>query len=46
VIAVPPSALMDEVGRGLLPWSLRGRHALVPDLDISDMPDHYEMPGD
>ena len=46
VIAVPPSALMDEVGRGLLPWSLRGRHALVPDLDISDMPDDYDMPGE
>jgi len=46
VIAVPPSALMDEVGRGLLPWSLRGRHALVPNLDIPDMPDDYEMPGE
>jgi nucleotide-binding universal stress UspA family protein len=38
VIAVPPSALMDEVRRGLLPWSLRGRRAPVPDLDISQLP--------
>ncbi len=35
VLAVPPSALMDELRHGLLPWSLRGRHALVSDLDIS-----------
>jgi nucleotide-binding universal stress UspA family protein len=34
VLAVPPSALMEEVRRGLRPWSLRGRRALVPDLDI------------
>jgi nucleotide-binding universal stress UspA family protein len=33
VLAVPPSALMDEMRHGLLPWPLRGRHALVPDLD-------------
>ena len=32
VIAVPPSALMDEVRHGLIPWSLRGRHALVSHL--------------
>jgi hypothetical protein len=38
VIAVPPSALMDELRRGLLPWSLRRRHVLVPDLDISQLP--------
>jgi nucleotide-binding universal stress UspA family protein len=38
VLAVPPSALMDEMRRGLLPWPLRGRHALVPDLDISQLP--------
>jgi nucleotide-binding universal stress UspA family protein len=35
VIAVPPSALMDEMRHGLLPWSLR-RHALVSHLDRSD----------
>lgn len=38
VLAVPPSALMDEMRRGLLPWSLRGRHMLVPDLDVSQLP--------
>ena len=32
VLAVPPSALMDEVGRGFRPWPLRGRRALVPDI--------------
>jgi len=31
VLAVPPSALMDEVGRGLRLWPL-GRHAIVPDI--------------
>jgi nucleotide-binding universal stress UspA family protein len=36
VLAVPPSALMDEVSRGF-PWSRRGRRALVP--DIPDLPD-------
>jgi nucleotide-binding universal stress UspA family protein len=36
VLAVPPSALMEEMRRGLLPWSRRGRRVLVPDLDISD----------
>jgi nucleotide-binding universal stress UspA family protein len=37
VLAVPPSALMDEVERGWLPWSwsLRGRRILVPDHDNS-----------
>jgi hypothetical protein len=30
---------MDEMRRGLLPWPLRGRHALVPDLDIPQLPD-------
>ncbi len=39
VLAVPPSALMDELGRGLRPWGLR-RRALVPDLpDLPDLPD-------
>jgi len=37
VLAVPPSALMDEMRHGLLPWPLRGRRALVPDLDISQL---------
>ena len=32
VLAVPPSALMDEMRHGLRPWSLRGRHALVSDI--------------
>ncbi len=30
VLAVPPSALMDELGHGLRSWQLR-RHALIPD---------------
>jgi nucleotide-binding universal stress UspA family protein len=30
LLAVPPSALMDEMSRGLRPWPLR-RHALIPD---------------
>jgi hypothetical protein len=30
VLAVPPSALMDEVTRGFWPW--RGRHVTVPDI--------------
>ena len=29
VLAVPPSALMDEMGHGLRSWQLR-RHALHP----------------
>ena len=33
VVAVPPSALMDEMRHGLLPWPLRGRRVLVPDLE-------------
>ena len=37
VIAVPPSALMDEMRHGLLPWSLR-RHALVSHLDRPGQP--------
>jgi len=32
VLAVPPSALMDEVGHGFLSWSLRGRRAFAPDI--------------
>jgi hypothetical protein len=40
VLAVPPSALMDQMRRGLLPWPLRGRHVLVPDLaDPGSLPD-------
>ncbi|HEX3515536.1 MAG TPA: universal stress protein [Trebonia sp.] len=39
VLAVPPSALMDEMRHGLLPWPLRGRHVLVPDLDDPGLPD-------
>jgi len=31
VLAVPPSALMDEVARGFRPWPLRGHRVLVPD---------------
>jgi nucleotide-binding universal stress UspA family protein len=38
VLAVPPSALMDEMGRGFRPWPLRGRHVLAP--DISELTDH------
>ncbi len=38
VIAVPPSALMDEMRHGLLPWPLRGRHALVPRLGAHELP--------
>jgi nucleotide-binding universal stress UspA family protein len=30
VLAVPPSALMDEMSRGLHAWHIR-RHALIPD---------------
>ncbi len=32
VLAVPPSALMDEMGRGFRPWPLRGRRVLAPDI--------------
>ena len=32
VLAIPPSALMDEMGHGFRLWPLRGRHALVPDI--------------
>jgi nucleotide-binding universal stress UspA family protein len=39
VLAVPPSALMDQMRHGLLPWPLRGRHVLVPDLDAPGSPD-------
>jgi nucleotide-binding universal stress UspA family protein len=31
VLAIPPSALMDEMSRGLRAWPLR-RHALIPDI--------------
>ena len=38
VLAVPPSALMDELGRGFRPWRLRRRRVLVPDIsELSDM---------
>lgn len=38
VLAVPPSALMDELGRGFRPWPLRRRRALVPDIsELSGM---------
>jgi hypothetical protein len=39
VLAVPPSALMDEMRHGLLPWPLRGRRVLVPELDVPQLPD-------
>lgn len=32
VLAVPPSALMDEMGHGFRSWSLRGRRVSVPDI--------------
>jgi nucleotide-binding universal stress UspA family protein len=38
VLAVPPSRLLDEMQRGLLPWSLRGRHAPVAIRDIPQLP--------
>ena len=31
VLAVPPSALMDEMSRGLRAWHIK-RHALIPDM--------------
>lgn len=37
-VAVPPSALMDELRHGLLPWPRRGRKVLVPDLDDPQLP--------
>ena len=33
VLAVPPSALMDEMRHGLLPWPRRSKRVLVPDLE-------------
>jgi hypothetical protein len=38
VLAVPPSALMDEMRHGPLQWPLRGRQVLVPDLDDPGLP--------
>ena len=38
VLAVPPSALMDALGRGFRPWPLRGRHVHAP--DISELTEH------
>jgi nucleotide-binding universal stress UspA family protein len=38
VLAVPPSALMDEMQRRRLPWSRRSRHAIEPIPNISPMP--------
>lgn len=32
VLAVPPSALMDEMAHGFRHWPLRGRHVTVPDI--------------
>jgi nucleotide-binding universal stress UspA family protein len=37
VLAVPPSALMDEMTHGSRPWALRGRRVTVP--DIPELPD-------
>ena len=38
VLAVPPSALMDELGRGFRPWPLRRRRVPVPDIsELSGM---------
>jgi nucleotide-binding universal stress UspA family protein len=34
VLAVPPTALMEEMQHGLLPWPRRGRRVLVPGLDL------------
>ena len=39
VLAVPPSALMDEMRHGLLPWPRRGRRVLVPDLGVPELPE-------
>lgn len=39
VVAVPPSALMDEMRHGLLPWSRRGKRVLVPDLEDPGRPE-------
>lgn len=36
VLAVPPSALMDEMAHGFRHWPLHGRHVAVP--DISGLP--------
>jgi nucleotide-binding universal stress UspA family protein len=36
VLAVPPSALMEEMRHGRLPWPRRGRRVLVPELDMPD----------
>jgi hypothetical protein len=38
VLAVPPSRLMDEMQPRLLPWSLRHRHALMPEHDLPQLP--------
>jgi len=42
VLAVPPSALMDEMNRGFRPWPLR-RRVLVP--DISELSRQQAMRG-
>lgn len=40
VLAVPPSALMEEVEDGFRPWPLRKRRVLIPDIpDIPDLPE-------
>jgi nucleotide-binding universal stress UspA family protein len=36
VLAVPPTALMEEMQHGLLSWPRRGRRVLVPGLDLPD----------
>jgi nucleotide-binding universal stress UspA family protein len=35
---VPPSALMEEMRRGLRPWPLHSRRVLVPDLEVPELP--------
>jgi hypothetical protein len=35
---VPPSALIEEMRRGLRPWPLRSRRVLVPDLEVPELP--------
>lgn len=36
VLAIPPTALMEEMRHGLRPWPLRGRHTLAAGLEIPD----------
>lgn len=53
VLAVPPSALMDEMGHNWRRWSLGSRRVTVPDapdapdgLDGPDGPDGPDLPGE